>query len=56
MSNENYTVLHLHSDMSNGVTNIDSVTKYIEYIKEIDKDTYEGATYLSKALNNFNLS
>lgn len=28
----NYTVLHLHSDMSNGVTNIDSVTKYIEYI------------------------
>lgn len=32
MSNENYTVLHLHSDMSNGVTNIDSCTKYIDYI------------------------
>ena len=32
MSN-NYTVLHLHSDMSNGVTNIDSVTKYQDYIK-----------------------
>ena len=32
MSN-NYTVLHLHSDMSNGVTNIDSVTKYQEYVK-----------------------
>ena len=31
--NNNYTVLHLHSDMSNGVTNIDSVTKYQEYIK-----------------------
>ena len=31
MSN-NYTVLHLHSDMSNGVTNIDSVTKYQDYV------------------------
>ena len=30
--NNNYTVLHLHSDMSNGVTNIDSVTKYQEYV------------------------
>ena len=29
---ENYTVIHLHSDMSNGVTNIDSCTKYIDYI------------------------
>ena len=28
----NYTVYHLHSDLSNGVTNIDSVTKYYEYI------------------------
>lgn len=28
----NYTVYHLHSDMSNGVTNIDSVTKFGEYI------------------------
>lgn len=28
----NYTVFHLHSDMSNGVTNIDSVTKFQEYI------------------------
>lgn len=27
-----YTVYHLHSDLSNGVTNIDSVTKYNEYI------------------------
>ena len=31
MSN-NYVVYHLHSDLSNGVTNIDSVTKYGEYI------------------------
>lgn len=29
---KNYTVLHLHSDMSNGVTNVDSVTKYPEYV------------------------
>lgn len=27
-----YTVYHLHSDLSNGVTNVDSVTKYQEYI------------------------
>lgn len=27
-----YTIYHLHSDLSNGVTNIDSVTKYKEYI------------------------
>lgn len=32
MSNKNYTVMHLHSDLSSGVTNIDSVTKYDEYI------------------------
>lgn len=30
--NKNYTVYHLHSDLSNGVTNIDSVTKYKEYV------------------------
>lgn len=29
---ENYTVYHLHSHLSNGVTNVDSVTKYDEYI------------------------
>lgn len=29
---ENYTVYHLHSDLSNGVTNVDSVTKYGEYV------------------------
>lgn len=28
----NYNVIHLHTDYSNGVTNIDSVTKYNEYI------------------------
>lgn len=29
----NYTIYHLHSDMSNGVINIDSVTKYQNYIE-----------------------
>ena len=29
----NYTILHLHSDSSNGITNIDSVTKYNQYIE-----------------------
>ena len=32
-NNKNYTVYHLHSDLSNGVTNIDSVTKYKEYVE-----------------------
>ena len=31
--NEQYTLYHLHSDLSNGVTNIDSVTKFNEYIE-----------------------
>ena len=30
--NENYTILHLHAMLSNGVTNIDSVTRYDQYI------------------------
>ena len=29
---KNYVIYHLHSDLSNGTTNIDSVTKYNEYI------------------------
>lgn len=28
----NYTVFHLHSDLSNGVTNVDSVTKFQQYV------------------------
>ena len=31
--NNNYTVYHLHSDLSNGTTTMDSVTKYKMYIK-----------------------
>ena len=30
----NYTVYHLHSQLSNAVTNVDSVTRFDEYIKE----------------------
>ena len=29
---DNYVIYHLHSDLSNGVTNIDSVTNYQDYI------------------------
>lgn len=28
----NYTVIHCHSDLSNGITNVDSITKYDDYI------------------------
>ena len=30
--NNNYTIYHCHSDLSNGVTNIDSITKFEEYV------------------------
>lgn len=33
MSQKNYTAFHLHSDFSNGTTNIDSITNYKEYIQ-----------------------
>lgn len=32
--NNNYTILHCHTMLSNGVTNIDSVTKYDEYVEK----------------------
>jgi DNA polymerase-3 subunit alpha len=31
---DNYCIYHLHSDLSNAVTNIDSTTKYFEYIQK----------------------
>ena len=34
---KNFTYIHLHSDLSNGVTNIDSVTKYDDYINRAKK-------------------
>lgn len=30
----NYTITHLHSDLSNGTTNIDSITKFDDYINK----------------------
>ena len=30
---DNYVIYHLHSDLSNGVTNVDSVTKADQYIE-----------------------
>ena len=30
--NDNFVIFHSHSDLSSGVTNIDSVTKYYQYI------------------------
>lgn len=44
MAMNNYCIYHLHSDLSNAVTNIDSVTKYSEYI---DKATECGMTALA---------
>lgn len=32
IGNANYTVYHLHSDLSNAVTNIDSITKFHQYV------------------------
>lgn len=34
ISDRNFTYIHLHSDLSNGVTNIDSITKYDQYIQK----------------------
>ena len=31
---KNYTIYHLHTMLSNGVTNIDSVTKYSDYVNK----------------------
>lgn len=32
MSNKNYVVMHCHTMLSNGITNVDSVTSYKEYV------------------------
>ena len=33
IANDNYVVYHCHSDLSSGITNIDSVTKYKQYVE-----------------------
>ena len=35
--NQNYTIYHLHSRLSNGVTNIDSITDFREYVDAAKK-------------------
>ena len=42
---DNYVIYHLHSDLSNGVTNVDSVTKYGEYI-ELAKEYSGDKSYM----------
>ena len=34
MQDKNYTMLHCHTMLSNGVTNIDSITKYTDYVNK----------------------
>lgn len=46
-----YTVYHLHSDLSNGVTNIDSVTKYGEYIEKAKELGMKAMAFQSMALS-----
>lgn len=41
---DNYNILHLHSDYSNGITSIDSVTKFDKYIEEAKR---QGMTALA---------
>lgn len=43
--NKNYTILHLHSMLSNGVTNIDSVTRYDQYIDRAAKLGMKAITF-----------
>ena len=49
-SDKNYTVLHLHSMLSNGVTNIDSVTPYYKYVDKAKELGMKSAVELNKAL------
>ena len=46
--NNNYVVYHLHSDLSNGVTNIDSITKYNQYIDK-QKNAKKGNVVISNS-------
>ena len=50
-----YTVYHLHTDLSSGVTNIDSVTKYHQYVNKakelmenIEKQVMVGNKWLTQ--------
>lgn len=41
----NYVITHLHSDMSNGTTNIDSITKFPEYIKKAKENNMKAIAF-----------
>ena len=46
MVNKNtYSILHCHTDLSSGTTNIDSVTKYKDYIKQAKEDGLYNITF-----------
>lgn len=39
---ETYSILHCHTMLSNGTTNVDSVTSYTDYLDRIKNNPYEG--------------
>lgn len=41
----NYTIIHLHSDLSNGITNIDSITKFEEYIVKAKENNMKAIAF-----------
>lgn len=45
MTNDTYSILHCHTDLSSGTTNIDSVTKFGDYIKRAKEDNLYGITF-----------
>jgi DNA polymerase III subunit alpha len=50
--NKNYTILHLHSDLSNATTTMDSVTKYMMYIDRAKELGMSGICFTEHG-NNF---
>lgn len=41
----NYVITHLHSDFSNGTTNIDSITKYKKYIEKAKQNSMKAIAF-----------
>lgn len=42
---KNYTVIHLHSDLSNGTTNIDSCTKFEQYVQQAKAENMDAIAF-----------
>ena len=51
ISDRNFTYIHLHSDLSNGVTNIDSITKYDQYIQKANEYLQQWQSDIETKLN-----